>query len=500
VACDAVSQSARFVNTGDSDEQGQSHPTIQCHFATGGVGAIRASADATTTVTVSHPSAHETSVIDPDVVFPSALALATIVYLVYLLRQARRHGQPTNAKPSRCAAVDVFRGLTICLMVFVNYGGGGFALFVHSAWDGLTFADVVFPWCVLELMISCAANADRMVRLQLALHGSWVSRCILVLATAGLQRRGVEYSLALPSCLPSGSFSTTAQAGPNGAFQVSLSTWWMPSPQHLGFLSHSLRPLEPPGVLQSLSAGYLLTACLTRAVDYLLQQHGNRIRLGPTVVHSVVGILPLVAVNLALTFGLHVPGCPNGYLGPGGDSEGGRFRNCTGGAHLLIDRAVFGEKHIYQTPTCQAVFHTGPYDPEGLLNWLMVAATTYCGFLAGARFKATESSGRRAQIRASLAQGTVFLLAASVVSGVFGVFPRAQWIPLNKNLWSLSYVFVSIAVANVAFAGLHFSSATDHVDAHASLPWTSTWSHVGQNSIFIYTMVREHSGECLMGA
>jgi heparan-alpha-glucosaminide N-acetyltransferase len=31
-------------------------------------------------------------------------------------------------------------------MIFVNYGGGYWWL-DHSVWDGLTVADLVFPWC-----------------------------------------------------------------------------------------------------------------------------------------------------------------------------------------------------------------------------------------------------------------------------------------------------------------------------------------------------------------
>ena len=34
------------------------------------------------------------------------------------------------------------------IMIFVNYGGGGYWFFAHSAWNGLTVADLVFPWFV----------------------------------------------------------------------------------------------------------------------------------------------------------------------------------------------------------------------------------------------------------------------------------------------------------------------------------------------------------------
>lgn len=33
-------------------------------------------------------------------------------------------------------------------MCFVNYDGGGYWFFNHSKWNGLTVADLVFPWYV----------------------------------------------------------------------------------------------------------------------------------------------------------------------------------------------------------------------------------------------------------------------------------------------------------------------------------------------------------------
>lgn len=31
-------------------------------------------------------------------------------------------------------------------MIFVNYNGGDYWFFNHSVWNGLTVADLVFPW------------------------------------------------------------------------------------------------------------------------------------------------------------------------------------------------------------------------------------------------------------------------------------------------------------------------------------------------------------------
>ncbi|XP_008566523.1 PREDICTED: heparan-alpha-glucosaminide N-acetyltransferase [Galeopterus variegatus] len=50
--------------------------------------------------------------------------------------------------PHRLRCVDTFRGIALILMVFVNYGGGKYWYFRHASWNGLTVADLVFPWFV----------------------------------------------------------------------------------------------------------------------------------------------------------------------------------------------------------------------------------------------------------------------------------------------------------------------------------------------------------------
>ena len=40
---------------------------------------------------------------------------------------------------------EYFR-ISIVLMIFVNYRGGDYWFFRHSKWNGLTVADLVFPW------------------------------------------------------------------------------------------------------------------------------------------------------------------------------------------------------------------------------------------------------------------------------------------------------------------------------------------------------------------
>ncbi|KAI4491262.1 hypothetical protein M0802_010296 [Mischocyttarus mexicanus] len=67
----------------------------------------------------------------------------------------------------------------------------------------------------------------------------------------------------------------------------------------------------------------------------------------------VVGI---VVGHCLLTFKLSVPGCPNGYLGPGGRHEDGKYVNCTGGAAGYIDDLILTPKHLYQNLMIVSVY------------------------------------------------------------------------------------------------------------------------------------------------
>lgn len=54
----------------------------------------------------------------------------------------------TELKPkskARLISLDAFRGLAIVTMIFANCGAGKYWWLEHATWDGLHFADFVFP-------------------------------------------------------------------------------------------------------------------------------------------------------------------------------------------------------------------------------------------------------------------------------------------------------------------------------------------------------------------
>jgi len=68
-------------------------------------------------------------------------------------------------KPERFLSLDVFRGLTIALMIVVNTPGTGASLYpylVHAKWFGFTLADLVFPSFLFTMGNAMSFSMGRM--------------------------------------------------------------------------------------------------------------------------------------------------------------------------------------------------------------------------------------------------------------------------------------------------------------------------------------------------
>lgn len=104
----------------------------------------------------------------------------------------------------------------------------------------------------------------------------------------------------------------------------------------------------------------------------------------------------------------NVPSFGAGDLSPEGNLAG------------YVDRLILTEQHMY---------HQGPYDPEGLLSTLPAISTTLLGSVFGDVLKSRNSNANK------------FILftagAALLVCLGLAIDP---WFPINKRLWSSSFV------------------------------------------------------------
>lgn len=91
-------------------------------------------------------------------------------------------------------------------------------------------------------------------------------------------------------------------------------------------------------------------------------------------------VIFLIIIHTSITFGVYLPDCGKGYVGPGGLEEHGKFFNCTGGVAGFIDRSIFGN-HMYKHPSCQRVYENQVFfDPEGqiVLYYLFLKEILKC--------------------------------------------------------------------------------------------------------------------------
>lgn len=236
-------------------------------------------------------------------------------------------------------------------------------------------------------------------------------------------------------------------------------------------------------MLQRLAWSYLVVACLDLAVakarldnlpmDAWWYPAREFVLYWPAWLCVVV----LEMVWLFLTFLLPVPGCPKGYLGPGGIGDMGLYSNCTGGAAGYIDRWLLGDDHIYQTPSSRVIYMTHmPYDPEGVLGSINSILMAFLGLQAG-----KVLLHHKDQHSSILTRFFIWGLILGIISAILTRCSRDHgFIPVNKNLWSLSYVTTLACMAFVALGLVYY--VVDVMQWWSGAPFY----YPGMNSILVY--------------
>uniref|UniRef100_A0A8C7N2J1 Recombining binding protein suppressor of hairless-like n=1 Tax=Oncorhynchus kisutch TaxID=8019 RepID=A0A8C7N2J1_ONCKI len=353
---------------------------------------------------------------------------------------------PTPATPSRrLRSLDTFRGLSLVIMVFVNYGGGRYWFFRHESWNGESHHSESEKWFVFIMGTSISLSVSSALR-------------------CGLSR----FSLFTKAVWRS--------------VQLFLIGLLIINPNYCqGPLSWD--SLRIPGVLQRLAFSYLVVVSLDLCVawnsldnlpvDAWWYSAREFLLYWPAWLCVVV----LETVWLCLTFLLPVPDCPSGYLGPGGIGDMGQYPNCTGGAAGYVDRWLLGVNHIYQTPSSRVIYKSHlPFDPEGVLGSINSVLMAFLGLQAGKillHYKDQHSS--------IMARFLIWSLVLGIISAVLTKCSLNEgFIPINKNLWSLSYVTTLACFALLLLVLIYYT-----VDVKR---WWSgaPFYYPGMNSILVY--------------
>ncbi|XP_023026506.2 heparan-alpha-glucosaminide N-acetyltransferase [Leptinotarsa decemlineata] len=308
---------------------------------------------------------------------------------------ARKH-------PHRIKSIDIFRGFCITLMIFVNYGGGQYWFFKHSVWNGITIADLVFPWFLWLMGLSLTISLQKKFRYL-------IPKRVMIFTVIRRSFILIAIGLILNS-------------------NKNMST---------------IEDLRFPGVLQRIGLTYLVVGILE--IAFTKRTEVDNISWAADIKKSFrqwITVSLLVFIHTCITFLVDVPSCGRGYLGPGGLDEGGKYFNCTGGVAGYIDRAVFGH-HMYKHPACQKVYENVVYyDPEGILGTLTSIFTVYLGVQAGITYHTFQNH------REKVIRWIVWGFSTGILGGALCNFTRNDgWIPLNKQLWSLSFALVTSGMA-----------------------------------------------------
>jgi predicted acyltransferase len=201
-----------------------------------------------------------------------------------------------------------------------------------------------------------------------------------------------------------------------------------------GFPRYELAQMRIPGVLQRIGVVYALTALIFLGT-------------GPRARRWIAAGL-LVGYWLLLTM-VPVPGGAAGDL------------TAAGNLGAWLDRLILGG-HLW----------TPDFDPEGLLSTLPAVATCLLGTFAGERLLADRPPADR----------TVGLLlggAALIVAGLVW----SWWFPINKGLWSSSYVLFTGGVACQALAACYWV-----IDVRGRDRWAGPAYVFGTNALFAFVL------------
>jgi predicted acyltransferase len=202
-----------------------------------------------------------------------------------------------------------------------------------------------------------------------------------------------------------------------------------------GFPHYDLAHLRILGVLQRIAMSYLVVAAIVLATGVRGQ------------ITVLIGVLLGYWTLMTL---VPVPGVGRGVLEP--DLNLANW----------LDLRLIGTKHLPPD--------TRTWDPEGILSTLGAVATVLCGVLAGHWLRSAHPAWSK----------TVGL----GVAGAVGIGVGLTWnrtFPINKSLWTGSYVLFSAGIACLILALLYWL-----VDTKARRSWTWPFLVFGTNAITAY--------------
>jgi predicted acyltransferase len=267
------------------------------------------------------------------------------------------------SKPRRILSIDIFRGITIAMMIIVNNPGSWshvYAPLRHAKWHGCTPTDLIFPFF---LFIVGTSMRFAFVRWHSFASNKFYKHVFI---------RTISIFIA-------GSLIH--------AFPFIQQDWDWDSYRIMG-------------VLQRIALAYGIAAIIAIHLDL------------KKIFVSCIGILTFYWAILVL----------------GGGSEPFSLEN-----NLIrkIDIFILGQSHLYGGTGIQ-------FDPEGLLSTIPSVVTVLIGYLVGAMLHTTKDFWDNIKRMSILG---ISLIISGLIWSLF--------LPINKQLWTSSYVLFTGGIATL---------------------------------------------------
>jgi predicted acyltransferase len=327
---------------------------------------------------------------------------------------------PKPTTRERLLSLDVFRGITIAGMLLVNDPGTWSAIFPpleHAEWHGWTPTDLIFPFFLFIVGITTHLSLSAR-----RARGDDESAIVKQILRRGIIIYLLGFAMALFPFYQWGTIDSIPNA----------SAW-----DRVVYRIEHVRIL---GVLARIGIVYIFAGLLT---------------LKTTLKQQIVIIAALLfGYWFAMTL-IPVPG----------ENEIGALLLHTKDRNLaaFLDRAILGTNHTWTGSVT--------FDPEGPLSTLPAIATAMLGVIAG-RWIAQRDKPLLERITGLFAVGSLGMMVGLMWNWSF---------PINKSLWTSSYVVFTAGMACVALATIMW--IVDYLDVKW---WTKPWVVFGVNPIVAF--------------
>lgn len=290
----------------------------------------------------------------------------------------------------RMLSLDVFRGITITMMIFVNNPGSWSHMYApmrHAEWNGWTPTDCIFPFFIFIMGVSIVLSFSKKLE-----NGTPKTELYKTIGIRTLKLFGLGIFLALLSI-------DLLQPDYNWFEDTFLQVRYM-------------------GVLQRLALVYAITA--------LLFLHLDRLKL------LFAGIGLLVVYWLAMFFIPFSAVIDGSLVNLTGTLEHGK------NFAAWIDYHVLGANHVYYKNVPL------PYDPEGLFSTIPAVASCIAGVLTG--YYLIEKRSLEQRISTLFFFGVMLLFVGEVLDYSFPI-NKTIWSPSYVIFMSgMALIFLAVCM------------------------------------------------------